>query len=126
MPLKMAALWGTSVSRRRRSGLLPFADRDASQRNLSLGHGAGTGQDGRYGALAAAGFSHQRDKAALRDGQGHIVQDGALLLVTKSDMLQRKGAVGRVAVFSPSSGSWAESSLKIFSAEAAPFMAMWK
>ena len=35
-------------------------------------------------------------KTALRDGQGHIVQDGALLLVTKSDMLQRKGAVGRV------------------------------
>ena len=77
-------------------GLLPFADRDAAQRDLSLRRGAGTGQDGRYGALAAAAFAHQRDKAALRDGQGHIVQDGALLLVTKSDMLQRKGAVGRV------------------------------
>ena len=77
-------------------GLLPIADRDAAQRDLSLRRGAGTGQDGRYGALAAAAFAHQRDKTALRDGQGHIVQDGALLLVTKSDMLQRKGAVGRV------------------------------
>ena len=55
-------------------GLLPFTDRDAAQRDLSLRRGAGTGQDGRYGALAAAGFSHQRDKAALRDGQGHIMQ----------------------------------------------------
>ena len=73
--------------------LLQLLHRHAAQRHAAGIAGAAAGQQRRNGALAAAGLTHQRDKAALRDGEGYIVQNGAVLLVAKGDMLQLQGGV---------------------------------
>ena len=73
--------------------LLQLLHRHAAQRHAAGIAGAAAGQQRRNGAFAAAALTHQRDKAALRNGKGDIVQDGAVLLVAKGDMLKLQSRI---------------------------------
>ena len=53
--------------------LLQLLHRHAAQRHAAGIAGAAAGQQRCDRTFAAAALAHQRDKAALRDGQGHIV-----------------------------------------------------
>ena len=80
-------------------GPLQLFHRHTAQRHAAGVTGAAAGQQRRNGALAAAGLTHQRDKAALRDGQGHVLQNGAVLLVPKGNVLQLQGSLFRHGLF---------------------------
>ena len=73
--------------------LLQLLHRHAAQRHAAGIAGAAAGQQRCDRTFAAAALAHQRDKAALRDGERYILQNGAVLLVAKGDMLQLQGGV---------------------------------
>ena len=73
--------------------LLQLPYRHAAQGHAAGVAGAAAGQQGCDGAFAAAALAHQRDEAALRDGEGHLVQDGAVFFVTEGNVLQPQGGI---------------------------------